>query len=154
MGHKRYRKFIKPVAGTSKESRETASHNQSLIPPVSPPSSFQFLSAIPKASRSSRVDNEYFFSLLEVTNGFWEGKKNREKERKRMREKGEKRRDLRAKNKKKWKRQWPPFSNGYSLTRVPLVDEGLHRHNFSFDRTSSMFTTIDKGKTDKREGCK
>lgn len=71
-----------------------------------------------------------------------------------MREEGEKRRGLRVKNKRKRKRQWPRFSNSYSLTRVALVDEGLHRHNFSFDQTSSMFTMIDKGKTDKREGCK
>lgn len=90
---------------------------------------------------------------------FEKEKKNREKEReskrrKRMREEGEKRRGLRVKNKRKRKRQWPRFSNSYSLTRVALVDEGLHRHNFSFDQTSSMFTMIDKGKTDKREGCK
>lgn len=44
-----------------------------------------------------------------------------------MREEGEKRRGLRVKNKRKRKRQWPRFSNSYSLTRVALVDEGLHR---------------------------
>lgn len=49
----------------------------------------------------------------------------RRKNRERKKEKECKKRGLRVGNKRKRKRQWPRFSNGYSLTRVALVDEGL-----------------------------
>lgn len=104
MGHKRYRKFIKP----------RARRNCFLFhrPSFDPKSFEKFASGQWMLLFSSR-------SLGMVS---LRGRKNRERERKKK-EKESTKRGLR--NKRKRKRQWPRFSNGYSFTRVALVNEGL-----------------------------